>query len=105
MENDSHMPKWQVVYNHFSRLRERGVWNQVLIDLTKKYRIDSGKNPYPSYALVDIQSVKTQYRSKERGYDGGKKIKGRKREISTDTMSNLLCVKVYSAKESDTMIG
>ncbi len=34
-----------------------------------------------------------------------KKTKGRKREISTDTMGNLLCVKVYSAKESDTMIG
>jgi len=79
----------------------RGVWDQILIDLTKKYRFNLGRNPYPSYALIDTQSVKTQYRGKARGYDGGKKNQGEKKEISTDTIGNLLCVKVYSAKESD----
>ena len=99
------MPKWQAVYDHFRRLRERGIWDQILIDLTKKYRFEMGRNENPSYSLIDTQTVKTQYKGDLRGYDGGKKIKVRKRAISTDTMGNLLFVKVCSAKESDTMIG
>jgi len=71
-------PKWQAVYNHFSRLRERGVWDQVLIDLTKKYRFESGRNAHPSYSIIDTQSVKTQYRGDSRGYDGGKKNQRKK---------------------------
>ena len=73
------MPKWQAVYNHFSRLQERGIWDQVLTALTEKYRFDIGRNPHPSYALIDTQSVKTQYRGEARGYDGGKKNKRKKK--------------------------
>ena len=72
------MPPWQTVYNHFYRLQQRGVWDQVLIDLNKIARIQAGRNPNPSYALIDAQSVKTQYRGEERGFDGGKKNKRKK---------------------------
>jgi len=80
------MPKWQAVYNHFSRLQARGVWDQILIDLTKKYRFDSGRNPHPSYALIDTQSVKTQYKGEVQGYDGGKKKSKEEKERSAQTL-------------------
>jgi len=72
------MPPWQTVYNHFWRLQARGVWDQVLLDINKKYRISVGRNPLPSYAIIDSQSVKTQYRGNNRGIDGGKKNQGKK---------------------------
>ena len=73
------MPPWQTVYNHFYRLRQRGVWDQLLIDLNKKYRLKEGRHFLPSYGLIDAQSVKTQYRGENRGFDGGKKNKGKKK--------------------------
>jgi len=69
------MPPWQTVYDHFRRLNKRGIWKLILAELTKKFRVISGRNPNPSYAIIDAQSVKTQYHGKERGYDGGKKNK------------------------------
>lgn len=60
------------------------------------------KSPAPSYAIVDSQSTKTLYASEERGIDGGKKVKGRKRHIVVDTLGHLLHVKVHAANEHDT---
>ncbi|AWK15648.1 transposase [Candidatus Fukatsuia symbiotica] len=59
----------------------------------------------PSYAIIDSQSVKTVYASEERGFDGGKKIKGRKRHIIVDTLGNLLHVSVHKANINDTKAG
>jgi putative transposase len=59
----------------------------------------------PSYAVIDSQSVKTMYASDERGFDGGKKVKGRKRHAVSDTMGNLLAVKVHAANIHDTVAG
>lgn len=69
------MPPWQTVYNHFWRLNQRGVWEAVLVELNKLVRKQAGKKPVPSYALIDSQSIKTQYHGSERGFDGGKKNK------------------------------
>ena len=73
--------------------------------LLKKIRVKAGRKPTPSYAIIDSQSVKTMYASDERGFDGGKKIKGRKRHTVTDTMGNLLAVKVHAANIHDTVAG
>ena len=59
----------------------------------------------PTYAIIDSQSTKTMYASEERGIDGGKKIKGRKRHIVVDIMGNLLSVCVHAANIHDTKAG
>jgi putative transposase len=63
----------------------------------------SGRSPCPSYGILDSQSVKTQYDSEERGIDGGKKVKGRKRHIVVDIVGNLLHVQVHAANVHDTV--
>jgi putative transposase len=73
--------------------------------LLKKIRTKFGRKAEPTYSLIDSQSVKTTSASDERGIDGGKKVKGRKRHIVTDTMGNLLCVKVHAANIHDTVAG
>lgn len=67
------MPPWTSVYDHYRRLRDRGIWDQIMFDLNKKFRLSLGKNAHPSYAIIDAQSIKTQYSGKKRGYDGEKK--------------------------------
>lgn len=71
----------------------------------KKTREDSGREPTPTYGIIDSQSAKTTSASEERGIDGGKKIKGRKRHIVVDTMGNLLAIRVHAANIHDTKSG
>ncbi len=66
-------PPWDTVYDHFRRWNKRGVWEQALDFLNEQARLKQGKKPQPTYALLDSQSVKTQYASQDRGTDGGKK--------------------------------
>ncbi len=65
----------------------------------------AGRNESPSYSLIDSQSAKTVYASEERGIDGGKKVKGRKRHIVTDTIGNILKVKIHASNIHDTIAG
>jgi putative transposase len=73
--------------------------------LVQKTRLEAKQNPKPSYALIDSQSVKTTSASDERGFDGGKKIKGRKRHLIVDVMGNLLKVVVGAANIHDAIAG
>jgi putative transposase len=77
MPND--FPPWKTIYDHFSRLSKRGIWEEVLDFLNKKHREKEDRKSVPSYAIVDSQSVKTQYDSEDRGFDGGKKSKRKKK--------------------------
>lgn len=64
-----------------------------------------GRSESPSYGIIDAQSVKTQYASHDRGFDGHKKVKGRKRHGVVDILGNLVIIVVHSASRSDTLVG
>ena len=73
------LPTWGTAYWYFRRWRDEGVWDQVLKELRMEVRIKQGRNPEPSAAIIDSQSIKTSaVRGPEKGYDAGKKNLGQK---------------------------
>ena len=68
-------PTWQTVYSFFRRAKETGLWDKILQHLVKVTRRRAGRNPNPTYAIIDSQSVDTAYKSEQVGFDGGKKTK------------------------------
>jgi putative transposase len=68
-------PPYSTVHSFYWRAKKKGIWGKMMADLVKKSRIKMGRNPDPSYSLIDSQSVKTTDKAVERGIDGGKKGK------------------------------
>lgn len=94
-------PAWQTVYDYFRRWRDSEVWEQIHARLREHVRHQSGRRAQPSAAIIDSQSVKTTDRGGEHGYDGGKRINGRKRHLLVDTLGLVLKAKVHAADIAD----
>jgi putative transposase len=94
-------PNWQSVYSYFRSWSRDGTWQRLNDLLRVQLRQQAGRNGQPSAGSLDSQSVKTAGAVDEIGFDGGKKVKGRKRTILVETMGLLLSVCVHSAGRSD----
>jgi putative transposase len=94
------LPK-STVYDYFAAWRDDGTWQRMMDALRARVRIEAGREATPSAASIDSQTVKTTERGGEHGYDGGKKINGRKRHILVDTMGLLLTIVVTTAALDD----
>jgi putative transposase len=92
---------WETVYGYFWRWRRDGLWELIHGILRTFVRRQAGKRAQPTAAILDRQTVRSADHAGERGYDGAKQTKGRKRHILVDTLGLLLWVCVSPANVSE----
>ncbi|MFJ3793164.1 IS5 family transposase [Kitasatospora sp. NPDC090091] len=100
-------PAWDRVYAFFRRWRDKGLVGEFHDRLRDRVREAAGRDSEPTAGIIDAQSVKgaASVPAATRGFDGGKKVNGRKRHIVVDTLGLLLTVLVTAASVTDREAG
>jgi putative transposase len=100
-------PPWQSVYKRLRLWQRRGVWAEAVrvLNVAWRQRKLGRARRLPRHAVVDSQSVKTAAEGEERGFHGGKRVKGRGHHISVDSQGTLLSVRVCAANHHDAPQG
>jgi transposase len=76
---------WNTAYKVFAAWTADGTWARVHDELRDRVRVAEGRDPHPSEAVLDSQSVRTHQGGEQIGYDAGKRVRGRKRHLLVDT--------------------
>jgi|SRR5215203_2543490 len=94
-------PKWQSVVYYFRLWRDDGTWRRIHDTVRAEVRRQAGRHKHATAGCLDSQSVKASAHRGVRGYDSGKKVKGRKRHLLVDTLGLVITVVVTAASVSD----
>jgi putative transposase len=98
-------PAWQTVYHYFRLFRRHGLWEQLNTVIREAVRQKEGRQPQASAMIADSQSAKSAEGGESRGFDGGKMVSGRKRNLLVDTLGLVVLAKVTAANVQDVHAG
>ena len=99
--NPNDLPHWNTCYHYFRILAKFGYWERIHHSMSRHGAPRGWTKKAPTAAIIDSQSVRTASQFGVRGYDAGKKITGRKRNVLVDTLGNILALKVTKADVQD----
>ena len=99
------LPAWQTVYYYFWLFRKNKLWEQINTILREAVRVKEGREAQASVMIIDSQTAKSSEGGEKIGFDGGKKINGRKRNLIVDTIGLLVLANVTSANVQDVHAG
>ena len=99
------LPAWQTVYYYFRLFQKSQLWEKLNTILRERVRVKEGRDPQASAMIIDSQSAKSAEGGEKIGFDGGKRVKGRKRNLITDTIGLVILAKVTAANVQDVHAG